>query len=169
MAKHKSDKSGTEFNAGGIFKGLGDLVEKLTELAEAGKELKNVGEIHGEGQQLKGIYGFSVKVGLGDQQPRIEPFGNIRRDTTTGRTVVSERREPVADVFEEKDHVLVVVELPGISLEDIRVEAEGDLLTITAEKGEKKYRKQVQLPGPFDRSKMQLACNNGVLEVKCNR
>ncbi len=69
------------------------------------------------GKEVKGIYGFTVKVGLGDDGPRIEPFGNIRKDRESGHTVVQEVREPVVDVFEEEDHVLVVAEMPGVSVE----------------------------------------------------
>ena len=160
---------GIDLGLGGILKGLGDLVEKLGELAESGEQISKTGEIRGSGQEMKGIYGFTVKVGLGDDKPRVEPFGNIRRDTKSGHTVVQEVREPVVDVLEEKDHVLVLAEMPGISAETVQIEVHDDLLTITAEKGDKKYRKEVLLPGRFDREKRQVICNNGVLEIKCRR
>jgi HSP20 family protein len=153
---------------GRILKGLGDVVEKLNQLAENGEGLSRTGEIR-EGEHVKGIYGFTVRVGLGDQTPRIEPFGNIRKDVRTGRTVVQEVREPVVDVFEEDNHVLVVAEMPGITLENVKLDASDDLLTISAEKGDKKYRKQVPLPQPFALEKMQVSCNNGVVEIKCAR
>ena len=160
---------GLELGLGGILKGLGDLVERMAELAETGKELTRTGELRGGGEQLKGIYGFTVKVGLGGEQPRIEPFGNIRRDVRSGRTVVQEVREPVVDIFEEADHVLVVAEMPGISAEDVQVEVEGKVLSITAEKKDKKYRKEIVLPQAFPREKMQISCNNGVFEIRCVR
>ena len=142
-------------------------MEKLNELAESSGELRRSGEIHGPGKDLKGIYGFTVKVGLGGQAPRVEPFGNIRTDKTTGRAVVEEIREPVVDLFEEKDHLLVVAEMPGISAADVQLEVKDDVLTIQAAKGDKKYRKEVLLPGSYPKDKMRLACNNGVLEIKC--
>jgi HSP20 family protein len=152
---------------GGILKGLGDLVEKLGELAETGRELSKTGEIRGPEKQLRGIYGFTVKVGLGDEGPRIEPFGNIRRDVKSGRTEVQEVREPMIDVFEEDDHLLVVAELPGIGKEDVRIDVKDDVLTISAEKGDKKYSKEVLLPRSVSAQKMQVSCNNGILEIKC--
>ena len=54
--------------------------------------------------------------------------------------MVQEVSEPVVDVFEEQDHILVVAEMPGIGAEDVRLEVKDDLLTITAEKGDKKYQ-----------------------------
>ena len=173
MAKRKGKdrppEGGVEGGLGGILRGLGSLVEKLGELAETGRELSKTGEIRGTGpgKEIKGIYGFTVKVGIGGEGVKVEPFGNIRRDEASGRSVVQEVREPAVDVFEERDHTLVVAEMPGIGAEDVRLEVKDDLLTITAEKGEKKYRKEVLLPGSFPREKMQVSCANGVLEVRC--
>ena len=163
----KSSEAGVGFGLGGMLKGLGDIFEKLNELAETGREMSKTGEIRGSGKDVKGIYGFTVKVGLGEDKPRIEPFGNIRKDAKSGRTVVQEVREPVVDVFEERDHVLVVAEMPGIGADDVQLAVEDDLLTISAERGDKKYRKEVLLPAGFAREKMQVSCNNGVIEIKC--
>lgn len=173
MAKRKGKdrppEGGVEGGLGGILRGLGSLVEKLGELAETGRELSKTGEIlgTGPGKEIKGIYGFTVKVGIGGEGVKVEPFGNIRRDEESGRSVVQEVREPAVDVFEERDHTLVVAEMPGIGAEDVRLEVKDDLLTITAEKGEKKYKKEVLLPGSFPREKMQVSCANGVLEIRC--
>jgi len=167
--KKQTPQGGAESGMGGILKNLGDLVEKLGELAESGGELSRTGEIHGSGKELKGIYGFTVKVGLGDKGPTLEPFGNIRRDVNSGRSEVQEIREPMVDVFEEDDHLLVLAELPGIGKEDLRIEVKDDVLTISAEHGDKKYRKEVLLPCNVKQEKMQISCNNGVLEIKCRK
>lgn len=153
----------------GLFKGLGELVEKVGYLAEKGEELKRSKEILGKGQEkgFKGIYGFSVKVGLGDRDITVEPFGNIHPDTETGEAEVQEIREPVVDVFEEKDHLLVVAEMPGISVKDVRLEVKDDLLTIDAAKDDKMYRKEILLPRSYPREKMGVSCNNGILRIKC--
>ena len=158
----------------GILKGFSDILEKLGDLADRGEQLSRTGEFSfkpggGEEKDLKGIYGFSVKVGgLGqDKSVKVEPFGNIRRDTRTGESVVQEIREPMVDVFEEDDHTLVVAEMPGIGVDDITLEVQDDLLTLTAEKGSKKYRKEVLLPRSYPREKMTVGCNNGILEIRC--
>jgi HSP20 family protein len=163
----KNSEGGFESGLGGILKGLGDLVEKLGDLSESGGELSRTGEIHGAGKELKGIYGFTIKSGIGGDGPRIEPFGNIRKDRESGRSVVQEVREPVVDLFEEEDHVSIVAEMPGISVEDVQITVEDDLLTIAAAHGEKKYRKEVLLPASYAREKMQVTCNQGVVEIKC--
>jgi len=172
MVKKKEDKGAGRQTGGGfegILTGLTNLVEKLSDLAEKGEKLSRTGEIHWKGKEkdLKGVYGFSVKVGLGGEGFKVEPFGNIRKDKTTGQSVVEEVREPMVDVFEEKDYTLVVAEMPGISAEDVRLEVKDDLLTIYAEKGDKKYRKEILLPKSYPKEKMVVSCNNGILEIKC--
>lgn len=166
MTKGKKREEGASF--GGVFKGLADLIEKLGDLAEKGEQLKKSGEF--QQKDIKGVYGFSVKMGLGEKgekEVKVEPFGNVRRDETSGETVVQEIREPVVDVFEEKDHTLVVAEMPGISTKDVRLEVQDDLLTIIAEKKDKRYRKEILLPRAYPREKMKLSCNNGILEIRC--
>ena len=166
----KKESSGGEMSFGGVFKGLADLIEKLGDLAEKGERLKKSGEF--QHRDVKGVYGFSVKMGLGDKgehEVKVEPFGNVRRNARSGETVVQEIREPVVDVFEEKDHTLVVAEMPGISTKDVQLTVKDDLLTIYAEKKDKKYRKEILLPHSYPREKMKMSCNNGILEIKCVR
>ncbi len=155
----------------GFLGGLTELVEKLGDLADKGKELSGKGDLAdlGLGKQAKGVYGFNVKFGLGEDKKKVkvEPFGNIKRDTETGQAVVQEVREPMVDVFEEDGHLLVVAEMPGIGSGDVQLEVKDDVLTIRAERGEKKYRKEVLLPGTFPKEKMEFSCNNGMLEIKC--
>ncbi len=159
-----------EFKGGldGLFGGLTGLLEKLGDLAEKGETLRKSGTLDGSSDDVKGVFGFTVKVGgLGDKGPKVEPFGNIRKDECTGESVVHEVREPMVDLFEEKDHTLVVVEMPGISATDVEIDIKDDLLTITAQKGTKKYCKEVLLPKSYLREKMEITCNNGILEIKC--
>ena len=170
MNKKRNDEDrddAVDVGLGGMLKGLGDLVEKLGDLAKTGEQLSRTGEIRGPGKEAKGVYGFTVKVGLGDDRPRVEPFGNLRQDRKSGHTVVQEVREPVVDVFEEDDHVLVVAEMPGVAADDVKITLDGDVLTFSAERGDKKYRKEVLLPAGSTREKTTVTCNNGVVEIKC--
>jgi HSP20 family protein len=167
--KRRTGDDEARTRGGGLLGGLIDLVEKLNELAETGRELSGQREFTStiEGEKLKGVVGFNVKMGLGDESVSVEPFGNIKRDRDSGKTVVQEIREPLVDVIEEDDHALVLAEMPGITAEDVRIEVQDDVLTINAERGDKKYRKEILLPESYPREKMVVSCNNGILEIKC--
>ena len=167
--KKRHDRDEGIWSGEGFLKGLTDLVEKLGELAETGERMSKTGGFTRKGKEkdVKGIYGFSVKVGLGDKGVKVEPFGNIRRDEKTGRSTVQEVREPIVDLFEEEDHLLLVAEMPGIGVDDVKIDVREDLLTLRAEKGDKKYRKEILLPGAYLKKKMTVSCNNGIVEIKC--
>ena len=156
-------------NAGGFLGGLGNLIEKLSELAEKGKELRDTGEFTSEGGKVRGVYGFTIRTGLGkdgEEDIRVEPFGNVQKDRGTGQPVVHEVREPIVDIFDESDHVLVVAELPGVGAEDVRLELHGDMLIVEASKEDKKYRKEMHLPREFLADKMTYTCHHGLLEIR---
>lgn len=167
MSSNKGNPLG---NVEGILRGLGDLVERLGDLAEKGEQLKRSGVLDmttSKGKDAKAVYGFSVKMGLNDdEEPRVEPFGNVHRDTQTGETTVQEVSEPLVDVIEEDDHILVLAEMPGVADEHVTLELNGDVLTLHAESGSKKYHKEIVLPRSFETEAMQRACRNGILEVK---
>jgi len=154
---------------GGFLGSLSTFLEKLGELAETGGDIQKSGEIRGPEGKLRGVYGFTIRTGLGEEGVKVEPFGNLHRDAETGRATVQEVREPLVDVFEEEDHVLVVAEMPGVAEEDVQLELQDDILTVVAAKGEKKYRKEVLLPASFSAKKMTYTCGNGVLEVRLTR
>lgn len=169
MSKKKVDASGGGQGFDGILSGLTGLVEKINELAKTGQELHESGQFGGGSgkQKWQGVYGFKVRTGLGDEGPTVEPFGNVHRDREQGYTVTPEVLEPVVDIFEEADHTLVVVEMPGVGRDDIELEIQDDIVTIQAEATGKKYHKEVLLPRSYAREALHLSCNNGILEIKC--
>lgn len=160
-----------------MLSGLSDLLKTLGELAEKGQEFKNtVGENASSGNPGKDVkfhYGFSIKTMNNGSELKVEPFGNqFKRDENTGDATVDEIREPMADVLEESDHTQVVLEMPGVGPDDVKLDLQGDVLTITAERRGKRYRKEVLLPGEnavYDLATLAVTCNNGVVEIRCPR
>lgn len=165
-AHSRNEKPG---GIGGFLDGLSNLLEKLGGLSEKGQELRKTGEFGAGKSGLRGVYGFNIKVGMGDEGVRVEPFGNVHKNERTGEAVVSEISEPLVDVFDEEEHVLVVVEMPGVGKEDVAVSLKDDILTIAAERGQKRYQKEILLPQGFAREQMSYTCRNGILEVKLNK
>jgi HSP20 family protein len=150
-----------------MFRSFGSFVDFLSDLAEkaeeAGGEIKRQGEIGDDKKGgVKAVYGFSVKLGGG--KPLVESFGNVKRDG--GRAVVEEAREPIVDLFDEDDHLLVVAELPGVGADDVRFEVRDDVLTLTAASGDRKYRKEMLLPSRVSTDGAKSSFRNGVVEIK---
>lgn len=157
-------ESGVEFGVGGLFKGIGNFIDLLSKMTEEGtKEYARTGEITGIGDKVKGVYGFSVKVGLGGK-PIVEQFGNIK--ATERGAVVEEVREPIVDVFDEGERLTIIAEIPGVAEGDIHLEVKGDILDLSAEGKDRKYSKEVLLPSPVDAESMETSYKNGILEVR---
>ncbi len=155
---------------GGLFKGLEKFIDLAEKVEEAGGEIKRKGEIKGK-EGIRGIYGFSIRTGIGER-PKIQTFGNIR---PTGvkeakpKIKITEEREPIVDVFDEKDQVLIVAELPGVSEESIKLELKGDILILEAGDEKRKYSKEILLPAKVDPQTLEKTYKNGILEVKIKK
>lgn len=167
---------------GGMFRGLGGFLDLISNLAEQAKaqandqgegEIRRSGELNDEKRGLKAVYGFSVRMG-GGGPPVVEQFGNVKRarggvgaDAGADRgPVVEEAREPMVDVFDEDDHVLVIAELPGVEAGDISFEVKEDVLDLSAARGERKYRKEILLPAAIRAEAATSQHRNGVFEIK---
>jgi len=156
-----------------ILSGLTDIAEKLNEISEKGETVTKKGEFTFPSKEggIKGVYGFSLKTGLGGKgdQIRVEPFGNIRKDKKTGEAVVQEIHEPLIDVFEDEDATTLIAEMPGVGPGDIKIDVRDDVLTISADKGEKKYRKEVLLSHSPAKDKIKVTSNNGIVTIRCEK
>jgi HSP20 family protein len=144
---------------GGLFKGLGNLIDLASKLSEEGVDKK--GEIRGLPKGARGVYGVSIRTMAG--KPVIETFGNIR-ETAKG-PVVEEVREPIVDVFDEEDHIRLIAELPGVSEDNIKIEVTGDILNLTASDTDKKYAKEILLPSKVNPQSLKNTYKNGILEI----
>ncbi len=157
-----------KLSLGGLFKGIEKLVDLAADLKDAGGEIKKEGEIDlshlKEG--MKGVFGFSIKTAVGGK-PIVEPFGNIKK--TPKGPIVEEEREPMTDVFDEKEEVRVYAEMPGVNEEDIKFDLKGDILDISAQSGERKYHKEVLLPVQVKKEGLSYTYKNGVLEVRIKK
>jgi len=150
---------------GGLFKGLGNLIELASKLEEKGGEFKQEKTFTAKGpggKDLNGIFGVSIRT-LNGGKPVLETFGNIKK--TPKGPVVEEVREPIVDVFDEQGHVRLIAEVPGVSEEGLSVELKGDILSLSAASKDRQYAKEVLLPCPVKRETIQRSFHNGILEI----
>jgi len=120
---------------------------------------------------------------------RYDPFGEIFDDLFKGflvRPVTSEGRDVAPrmkiDVTEQNGGFKVVADIPGVKKEDIRVNVDGDQVSVTAEvkqekdikEGERlvhseryygKVARAFRLGYEIDEAKVQAKYNDGVLEL----
>jgi len=115
---------------------------------------------------------------------RWQPFGELWGDFDRLFRRPSPAEEPdliapPIDVWEDAEKLYVEMELPGLKLEDLKIEiAEGNLLTIAGERkapeapkavwlrqerGFGKFARTLELPSPVETEKVEAKFVNGVL------
>jgi len=166
--KEKKDEAAFEiFGLGGLFKGIEKLVDLAGKLEEKGGISKE-GEINFDHLKkgMKGVYGFTINTATGGS-PKVETFGNIKK--TPEGPKVDEEREPITDVFDEKDEVVIIAEMPGIEESDIKTDLKEDILEISAKGKNRTYHKELLLPVKVVLQNMSHKFTNGILEIRIKK
>ncbi len=89
---------------------------------------------------------------------------------------------PLMDIEETKDEILVKAELPGMRKEDVKIQINNDVLSITGERKREeetrdktfhrieraygKFQRMIRLPAEVDPAKVKATYENGVLTIK---
>ncbi|MHA1110999.1 MAG: Hsp20/alpha crystallin family protein [Promethearchaeota archaeon] len=105
-----------------------------------------------------------------DGKPNFERFNTIKSQNQQ-ETVNNEEREPLVDVMEEDEEIVVVAEIPGCDKENIELDTTDTTLTITAcdEEDVRKYKTTVDLPSKINPDHARARYRNGILEVKLKK
>jgi HSP20 family protein len=113
------------------------------------------------------VYGYSVTIGP-DGKPKVKQFGNVRTPLGGGMMspALTAEREPLADVTTTDQDIKVTLEMPGVSKQDIKINAYDDSVEVsTIENASKKYRRLIELPPDADLETAKSTYTNGVLEI----
>ena len=168
--KSKGNKDEADFDMfglGGLFKGIEKLVDLAGKLDEKGG-INTEGEINFDHikKGMKGVYGFTINT-AGGGSPRVETFGNIKK--TPEGPKVDEEREPITDIFDEKNEMVIIAEMPGIEEKDLTIDLKEDMLEISAVSKTRTYRKELLLPAKADKAKLRHKFTNGILEIRIKK
>jgi len=74
-------------------------------------------------------------------------------------------KQPLIDVFEEDDCIVVLAELPGIEKKDVKIEADENTVTIMAKNALKTYLETVKLPTPIVSGAIKFIYKNNILQA----
>lgn len=165
---------------------FGDVFRELDVFSSKfrSKFLKDLDKIFGEIQngKLKGAWetkeinepgakGYFIlgRFGLDEMPEPIEPLKPLKRRPSPDNpfelpnNALKEAREPLTDVFEEKDATVIYAELPGEEKDDIKLSFAEGSIDIKA----KNFHKRIRLPNGYVASKQaSTEYKNGVLKVK---
>lgn len=113
------------------------------------------------------VYGYSMTIGP-DGKPRVKEFGNVKSPMRTGffgAPMISSEREPMSDITITDKEVKVAVEMPGVSKENIKINAYDGTMEVTSTDPKRKYHEVVEIPPETDIETAKSNYNNGILEI----
>lgn len=135
-----------------------DLIKEY--VTEDGAKVREIGPL---------VYGSTTTIGP-DGKPIIREFGNVRPRMRTGEAPnILTERQPLSEVSTTDKEIKVSVELPGVSKEQIRIDANDNQVEIKTEDPKRKYHEIVDLPAEVDIDNVKSTFVNGLLEITFNK
>ena len=135
-----------------------DLVKEY--VTKDGAKVREIGPL---------VYGSTTTIGP-DGKPIVREFGNVRPRMRAGAppNILTER-QPLSDVSSTDKEVKVTVELPGVSKEQIRIDANENQVNIKTEGTKRRYHEVIDLPAEVDIDSVKSTFTNGLLEITFNK
>jgi HSP20 family protein len=178
----RSGRGGGFFGFPDIFRGFDEMRREMEREFEeqykdietkAPKDLVREYETAGGGKVREYgpfVYGYSMTIGP-DGKPKVREFGNVKSPSSSRgggfstRPLISSERQPLADVTTTDKEVKVVVEMPGVSKENIKVNAYDNTVEVTTTDPGRKYHEVVEVPPETDIETVKSTYKNGILEI----
>ncbi len=116
------------------------------------------------------MYGFNVNFDA-EGKPTFDSFGNIKPEVH-GHPKVQDVREPLIEITEEDDMIIVIAEMPGVLKEDIELKSKTKSLTISTKNQNvtgHSYYKEIDLPSSINTDYAKARYQNGILEIKLKK
>jgi HSP20 family protein len=120
------------------------------------------------------VYGYSMTIGP-DGKPRVREFGNVRSPLAGfglgafNRPLISSEREPLADITTTDKEVKVVLEMPGVNKENIKINAHDSTVEVRSDDPQRKYHEVIDVPPETDIETARSTYKNGILEIIFNK
>jgi HSP20 family protein len=120
------------------------------------------------------VYGYSMTIGP-DGKPRVREFGNVRSPLAGfglgafNRPLISNEREPLADMTTTDKEVKVVLEMPGVNKENIKINAHDSTVEVRSDDPQRKYHEVIDVPPETDIETARSTYKNGILEIIFNK
>jgi HSP20 family protein len=110
--------------------------------------------------------GFSIKFGS-DGKPKIEEIN--RRQTWDEEEDSIDDQDPLIDLIDDGDTLIILVALPGVEKEAIDLSVTENCLTFSVDGSDFEWYDELKLPARVNPKLAHASYKNGVLEVKLSK
>ena len=187
--KYKEKKTDKEKDdegvAGGILKGIGEMIPGLGGLVESlGKSPAFKERLKKIDEEVERRLKESPLKRTEEARPSHIPMGippGARGKVAKRKRFVKESSEPTrpqgppptpkerpVDIFDEKDYVKIIAEIPGAKESDIKIDLIKDNLAISVDTPDRKYHQKLKLPCE-PKGKLEKTYRNGILEIQITK
>jgi HSP20 family molecular chaperone IbpA len=119
--------------------------------------------------RMSGNYGMAG-MGLPSPGTLVQEYAEEPEEPASAEVADSPFKEPVPEIFRDHDGTKIVVELPGVTEDNLNLALRRGELIIEAVDGECMYHTHAPVPAESDPLTMRHSLKNGVLEVTlCSR
>ncbi len=145
-----------------IFTGIDKLINVVADMVDNGKDEVNIlGDINKDNKKLSGKYGFHVKLG----PEKLDHLSDINFNKIIDEFNAKKAIEPITDIFEEEDRIIIVSELPGVLKEEIVLKLDQNVISFSAAKKDISYAKRIELDFVPERDLISESFSNSVYSV----
>ena len=148
------------------FNDIYEELEKLGYLIDETIQKASEGSYNKLPVRRNRVQGFSIKIGP-DGKPRIYEFSS--RQSQQIEDDLGDDQEPLVDMIEDDELLVVLAALPGIKKEDIDLRVTETCLTVSIDADDFEWYNEFKLPTKVNPNSARASYKNGVLEVKMER
>ena len=143
MPTEKDQKPEGEFTLEGLLKGVTTVLDVVAEMIDTAGGLRN-----------NGTYSH--------------PAPSTPSSYSSSESQLIAGREPLLDLFDEEQEIVLVIEIPGVTADEVRIEVQDDILSLETT-GDCHYSKDILLPSSVHTDTLRWKYRNGILDVRLTK
>lgn len=144
-----------------------DMKDKQKEITKINQHIPTYfGSINNKKTNCKRnfIQGYKITTSP-DGKTKITKFGNKPPKRLKPNIQKIKEQEPLLDIIQTKNDILVVIELPKVINKELKITASKNRLIITAKKPNGLFSKEINLSSNINKNKSSAIYKNGVLTI----
>jgi HSP20 family protein len=156
---------------GGFDSFFADMDEEMAKMMQMANQPGSQGYVYGyraytgaDGkpiiEEYSNVPGFKNSAGLEPAALPAEGGGGLETPSAEFEVI-----EPYHDVLIDGDKIKIIVEMPGVEKNDIKVQSQGHFVTVKAQGEDRKYAADIKTPDYVESKPQKANYKNGVLEI----